>query len=106
MAIRYPAFIDIADDKVLVRFHDFPEIFCAGSDEEEALFHATEALTTMLTRSMDHDQDIPRPTRNVEGAIWIIPNVIVQSALRRYFQSGASGSSDGLADKPILNSAW
>lgn len=86
MAFRYPAFIEKNSDETTVRFHDFPEIFCTGLDVEEAIFNATEALSDALARSIDHGYEIPLPAMNIDGAMHIIPNAIVQSMLTRTFK--------------------
>lgn len=82
MPFKYPAFVEPHGNEYLVRFHDLPDIFASGSDEEEAIFNATEALTGFLMDCIDAGQGIPYPTQDIEGAVCIAPNAIVQSVLR------------------------
>lgn len=90
MLFKYPAFMEQYGDEYLVRFHDLPETFASGPDEEEAIFNATEALTSALMEYIDYGQDIPHPTPDIEGAVYIAPSYGVQSAMRLRFGSGAS----------------
>lgn len=89
MTFSYPAFIEVYGGEYLVRFHDFPEIFASGSDEGEAIFNATESLAESLMGYIDAGQRIPYPTANIEGAIFIAPNAVVQSILQMCFGSGS-----------------
>ena len=87
MAFRYPAFIETDGDEIVIRFHDLPEIFCSGLDVEEAIFNATEALSDRLTRGIDRGHEVPLPAPNIDGAMHIVPNAVVQSVLERYIRS-------------------
>lgn len=90
MSFKYPAFLEQYGNEYLVRFHDLPETFASGSDEEEAVFNATEALTGALMEYIDYGRDIPHPTPDIEGALYIAPSFGVQSALRLRFGAGPS----------------
>lgn len=98
MIFRYPAFVETDGDEIVVRFHDFPEIFCTGTDEEEALFNATEALTRVLVGHIDLGWDVPYPTSDIHGAHYIAPIAIVQSSLNRCF--GQDPSSRACVPEP------
>ena len=64
-----------------MRFHDLPDTFSGGSDKEEAIFNAAEALSGMLAWRIDNDQPVPDPTHGLAGAVYISPNANVQAAL-------------------------
>lgn len=91
MLIKYPAFVEPCGDEYLVRFHDLPETFASGSDKDEAIFNATEALTNALMGYIDYGMDFPQPTPDIEGATYIAPGYGVQSVMRLRF--GARSTS-------------
>lgn len=81
MKIWYPAKIERDQDgKYFVSFPHFPETFTEGETEEEALFHASEALTLTLEGRAEEGMEIPFPPQTASGQM-VYPSCRVQAAL-------------------------
>jgi len=79
---RYPAVLETQENgALLVRFVDLEDTFTEGETLDEALFNATEVLSTMLGRWLDHDLPIPEPSPVGEGMVLIAPDARTQAAL-------------------------
>jgi len=75
MDIRYPATVEVQKDGTyLVQFVDLPDTFTEGQTKEEALLNASEVLSAMIAWRLDALQNIPAPSRNVKGALYIAPD--------------------------------
>jgi antitoxin HicB len=82
MEIRYPAMIEPQPEgRFFVQFVDLPDTFTEGGTREEVLFNAAEVLSGMLDVKMECDHDIPPPSQNVPGAVYIAPDAKTQAAL-------------------------
>ena len=82
MDIRYPATLSAQKPAgYLVSFVDLEDAFTEGSTEEEALFNASEVLSTMLSWRLDNDLPLPEPTQNHPEGIYISPDARTQAAL-------------------------
>jgi antitoxin HicB len=82
MEIRYPAMIEPQPEgRFFVQFVDLPDTFTEGGTWEEALFNAAEVLSGMLDVKMEYGHDIPPPSREVSGAVYIAPDAKTQAAL-------------------------
>ncbi|MBA3813700.1 MAG: type II toxin-antitoxin system HicB family antitoxin [Alphaproteobacteria bacterium] len=81
MKIWYPCIIQKdGDHKYFVTFPDFPETLTEGDAQEEALFNASEALTSTLEGRAEEDMEIPLPAQSASGMM-IYPSSRVQAAL-------------------------
>lgn len=84
MDIRYPATVEQESDGVfLVRFVDLGDTFTEGQTLEEALFNAVEVLSAMLAWRLDEAKDVPAPSQNVQGAVYVAPDAKTQAAMLR-----------------------
>ncbi|MDR1275331.1 MAG: type II toxin-antitoxin system HicB family antitoxin [Candidatus Accumulibacter sp.] len=82
MEIRYPALVEPQPEGgFFVQFVDLPDTFTEGGTMEQALFHAVEVLSAMLDVKMDDGADIPPPSQDVSGAVYIAPDAKTQAAL-------------------------
>lgn len=82
MEITYPATIKPEDSGgYFVQFVDLPDTFTEGATMEEALFNASEVLSSMLGWHLDAGHDIPAPSRKAKGAYSIAPDAKTQAVL-------------------------
>lgn len=82
MDIRYPVILEPQEPKgFFVRFPDMDDTFTEGDTEEEAIRHASDVLTAMLGWRIDNGHPIPNPSRNVDGALYVVPDAKVQAAI-------------------------
>ena len=83
--VFYPAILEPQSESdgggYCVQFVDLPGAITEGDTLEEALFNAAEALSGILASCIKHDDDIPAPSQNVEGAHYVAPDVKTQAAL-------------------------
>ncbi len=62
--LSYPVRLTPDDnDTVLVSAPDFPELTTFGEDEEDALWHAVDALEEAIAARMQTREDVPEPSR-------------------------------------------
>lgn len=62
--LSYPVKLTPDDnDTVLVSAPDFPELTSFGEDEEDALWHAVDALEEAIAARMQTREDVPKPSR-------------------------------------------
>ncbi len=62
--LSYPVRLTPDDnDTVLVGAPDFPELTTFGEDEEDALWHAVDALEEAIAARMQTREDVPEPSR-------------------------------------------
>jgi predicted RNase H-like HicB family nuclease len=59
----FPAVFNYADDGISVSFPDLPGCYTCGSDDEEAIHMAEEALGLYLYGMEEDDGPIPEPSR-------------------------------------------
>lgn len=65
---NYPVDLNVEDDGVTVTFPDIPECITCGDTIDEALFHAKDALETVLFEFyIDQDKLLPSPSQPTEG---------------------------------------
>ncbi len=60
---QYPVVLKLDGDSVIASFPDVPEAITVGSDEDNALAWAVDALVVALSGYIDNRRDIPRPSR-------------------------------------------
>jgi antitoxin HicB len=66
--LRYPAHFEPAEEGgYVVTFPDIPEAITQGEDVEDALRHATDALTSALDFYVEGDLPIPTPSKPKRG---------------------------------------
>ena len=63
MRFSYPARLHrYGDDEVVVSFRDLPECLTSGSDENEALLEARDALEEAVAGRIRRDEHLPSPS--------------------------------------------
>lgn len=66
--LHYPAKFMVAEEGgFVVTFPDIPEAITQGEDEEDALLHAVDALTSALDFYIEDDIPIPAPSKPKRG---------------------------------------
>lgn len=82
LMLQYPA-VAVNDDNgtVLVTFPDFDDAVTCGDTREEALFHAVDALETVILSRMKHKRDIPTPSAARGKPLVSIPPLTAAKAL-------------------------
>lgn len=82
MDVRYPALI-IEDPAggFCVRFPDMEEAITEGDSLEEALFNAAEVLTLTLEGRLTEGMDVPPPTPEMAGAVYVAPDAKTQGVM-------------------------
>lgn len=89
MKIEYPCTITPDQPSgYLVQFVDIEEAFTGGATLEEALFNASEVLTSILSYKLDNKIDVPLPSVIQPGQYAVAPDTATQTG---------SVSSAGLA---------
>jgi len=58
----YPVILTPDDGTVLVTFPDVPEAITFGANQDEALYHAVDALETALSFYVDARKPLPEPS--------------------------------------------
>jgi len=82
MKIEYPCTM-VPDEPsgFLVQFIDFEEAFSGGATEEEALFNASEVLTSVLSYRLDNKIEVPLPSDLQPGQYAVAPDTATQTAM-------------------------
>jgi antitoxin HicB len=80
----YPVTLTPDGDTVLVTFVDVPEAITFGSDEEEALLQAVDALETGLSFYIESRQPIPLPSKPKRGQKTVRPGALEGAKLGLY----------------------
>jgi antitoxin HicB len=85
----YPArFAADEDDRIVVRFPDFPEAVTDGKDITDATAEAADCLGSVIAIRMRRKEDLPLPSRVKRGQrlisvpLWIAPKLALYSAMR------------------------
>jgi antitoxin HicB len=98
--LQYPVTLTREGSDVLVSFPGIPQIHTFGSNEQDALARAVEALETYFIGSIaDHSPipDPPRPTRNKRRARWTVTLPVLSEAkveLYKQMQSAGVGKAE------------
>jgi antitoxin HicB len=67
------------NDTVLVTCRDLPEVVTFGDTEDDAIYHALDAIVAALSFRMDENKDIPEASPPDEGEELVcLPSLIVQ----------------------------
>lgn len=72
------------DGAVLVTFPDVPEAITQGSDSEEALLYAIDALESALSFYVDARKPLPVPTKTKRGQRTVRPSALECAKLGVY----------------------
>ena len=80
----YPVTLTIDDGTVLVTFADVPEAITFGSDEQEALLQAVDALESGLSFYVDARQPLPVPSKAKRGQKTVRPSALECAKLGVY----------------------
>ena len=82
MEIRYPATVELqTDGNYLVQLVDLSDTCTDGQTKEEFIFNASEVLSVMLAWRLDEAKDVPAPSQQVKGAVYIAPDAKTQAAM-------------------------
>lgn len=81
---NYPVTLTLDDGNVLVTFADVPEAITFGTDEQEALVQAIDALETGLSFYMDTRQPLPVPSKAKRGQKTVSPSALECAKLGVY----------------------
>jgi len=102
----YPAMITKDQDgSFQVQFIDLEEAFTYGMSEDEAMTNATEVLSGILDSYLDHNKEIPAPSRAAKGAHYILPDAKTQAALA--FRTALEEGDKTVAEVArAVNSSW
>lgn len=104
MKTLYPARITPQEPSgFLVEFIDIEEAFTEGGTIEECLFNGSEVLSGIISVYLDNNQDVPKPSENVDGAYYIAPEVKIQSALLVRWARGDKSMADMAR---AIDSSW
>ncbi len=80
----FPVTLTPDGDTVLVTFADVPEAITFGTDEDEALLHAIDALETALSLYVDARKPLPVPGRAKRGQRTVRPSALECAKLGLY----------------------
>ena len=73
MRFTYPALLRQAgEDEIVVSFRDLPECLTSGTDEEEALTEAQDALEEAIAGRINRDDPIPIPSAKQAGEHYVV----------------------------------
>ena len=81
---NYPVTLTLDDGNVLVTFADVPEAITFGTDEQEALMQAIDALETGLSFYVDARQPLPVPSKAKRGQKTVSPSALECAKLGVY----------------------
>jgi antitoxin HicB len=80
----YPVTLTPDDGTVLVTFADVPEAITFGTDEQEALLQAVDALESGLSFYLDARQPLPVPSKAKRGQKTVRPSALECAKLGIY----------------------
>lgn len=67
--LAYPIVLEEDDGTLLATSRDFPELTTFGTDREDALARATDAVEEAIAARIHDGRDIPKPSRGREVAV-------------------------------------
>lgn len=80
----YPVTLTPDGDTVLVTFSDLPEALTFGTDEDEALLQAVDALETALSFYVEARKPLPKPSKAKRGQKTVRPSALECAKLGVY----------------------
>jgi antitoxin HicB len=84
MLQAYPVNLTKDEEGYIVQFPDVPEALTVGSDIENALTWAQDALVVALSGYMDDKKDIPAPSKATKGQLTVALPPMAASKLAIY----------------------
>jgi len=84
MLQAYPVILTKDGDSIIAEFPDVPEAMTVGSNEDNALTWAQDALVVALSGYLDERRDIPKPSKQRSGQEKIALPPMVASKLAIY----------------------
>jgi len=84
MLQAYPVILTQEGDSIIAEFPDVPEAMTVGSDKDNALTWAQDALVVALSGYLDERRDIPRPSKLKAGQNAVALPPLVASKLAIY----------------------
>ena len=101
MRFTYPARLrQYGDDEVVVSFRDLPECLTSGSDENEALLEARDALEEAVAGRIRRDEHLPSPSLREANEQYVAVPVDMAAKAAFVLAFRASGLTCGaLADR-------
>ncbi len=84
MQQAYPVILTKDGDSIIAEFSDVPEAMTVGSDENNALEWAQDALVVALSGYLDERRDIPKPSKPKPGQESIALPPVIASKLAIY----------------------
>ena len=77
MLLAYPVNITQDENSIIAEFPDVPEAITLGSDIENALTWAQDALIVALCAYVDERRDIPKPSKTKRGQMLVgLPSLV------------------------------
>ena len=67
--LAYPIILENDDDALLATSQDFPELTTFGTDREDTLARAVDALEEAIAARIHEGREIPQPSRGREVAV-------------------------------------
>jgi antitoxin HicB len=84
MLQAYPVDLTKDEEGYIVQFPNVPEALTVGSDIDNALMWAQDALVVALSGYMDDKKDIPKPSKPVKGQLTVALPPMAASKLAIY----------------------
>lgn len=86
--LAYPIVLDKDDGALLATSQDFPELTTFGTDREDALARAVDALEEAIAARIHDGRDIPQPSRGRDVAV--LPSLTAAKVM--LYKSGSTYS--------------
>jgi antitoxin HicB len=84
MLQAYPVILTKDNDSLIAEFPDVPEAITIGSDEDNALDWAKDALVVALSGYLDERKDIPKPSKPKVGQRTVVLPPLIAAKLAIY----------------------
>ncbi len=84
MRQAYPVTLTKDGNSIIAEFFDVPEAKTVGSDEDNVLAWAQDALVVALSGYLDEKKDIPKPSKPKVGQISVVLPPVIASKLAIY----------------------
>lgn len=79
---KYPVNFEKDDNgSLLVTFPDFPEAITFGDDQEDAIFHAENAIEEAIHARIAHKESIPSPSHEGDAFVYVRPRTAAKAVL-------------------------
>lgn len=81
MRFEYPVNFEEDNDEVIVRFPDLPEVITSGYSIEDALKEAEDALEEAIAARINHNEEIPVPSKGGLDRVSVPLQMAMKAAL-------------------------